>query len=274
MFQVVKKLLLLVLFISLVSILNAQTTEDTLGGKQIEIKADDPSDFFTRAEVFTELQHYSNNVYLDLTTLRAIVKLGKRFTTRIDVPVIYNSASSNAGYKQFGLGDITFRLLGYKFIETPKSAVTGSIEFSLNTAQSPLLGTGKNIIVPVVSYTAVLKPKKILLAFVLQQANSFSGDKARANISFSKLQAILITTWSRKVWSVVAPELYLDYVHGGLSMDLAGRLAYAPVPRINLWAQAGAGLFGDFAGRYIWSTQIGGRYFFMKNTTIKGMKKT
>jgi len=55
-------------------------------------------------------------------------------------------------------------------------------------------------------------------------------------------------------------------------MDLAGRFAYAPVPRINLWAQAGAGLFGDFAGRYIWSTQFGCRYFFMKNTIFKGMK--
>jgi hypothetical protein len=266
-----KKLLLMVLLIAFAGISLAQTPADTLESKIIERKADDPSDFLTRAEVFTEFQHY-NNFNLELTTFRAIAKLGKRFTTRVDIPVNYNSLSTEAGYKQYGLGDITFRLLGYKIIETPKSAVTASVEFSLNTAQSPLLGTGKNLIIPVVSYTAVLKPKRILLSLVLQQANSFSGDEKRGNISFSKLQAILITIWSRKVWTVVAPEFYLDYVHGGLSMDFAGRFAYAPVPRINLWAQAGAGLFGDFVGRYIWSTQIGGRYFFMKNSIFKGMK--
>jgi hypothetical protein len=266
-----KKLFFLVILLPFASILCAQTRADTLNGNIIGKQADDPSDFLTRAEVYTEFQHYKN-FNLELTTFRAIVKLGKRFTTRIDLPVNYNSLTTSAGYKQSGLGDITFRLLGYKLIETPKSAVTASIEVSLNTAQSPLLGTGKNLIIPVVSYTAVLNPKRVLLSLVLQQANSFSGDDKRANISFSKLQSILITFWSRKVWTVVAPELYLDYVHGGLSMDLAGRFAYAPVPRINLWAQAGAGLFGDFAGRYIWSSQIGCRYFFMKNTVLKGMK--
>jgi hypothetical protein len=268
-----KKLLLLALIIAFADISHGQTASDTLGNKIIEKKADDPSDFLTRAELFTEFQHY-RNYDLDLTTFRAILKLGKRFTTRVDIPFNYNSLSTAKTYKQSGLGDITFRLLGYKIIETPKSAVTASIEVSLNTAQSPLLGTGKNLIIPVVSYTAVLNPKRILLSLVLQQANSFSGDEKRGNISFSKLQAILITIWSRKVWTVVAPEFYLDYVHGGLSMDFAGRFAYAPVPRINFWAQSGAGLFGDFAGRYIWSTQIGGRYFIMRNPISKRLKNS
>jgi hypothetical protein len=267
----VKKLFFLLLLLFLSGFVHAQIVGDSLNGKNNPPVADDPADFLTRAEVFTEFQHY-RNFDLELTTFRAIVKLGKRFTTRIDIPVNYNSLSTSAGYKQSGLGDITFRLLGYKILETPKSAITASIEVSLNTAQSPLLGTGKNLLIPVVSYTAVLKPKRILLSLVLQQANSFSGNDSRSTISFSKLQAILITMWSRKVWTVVAPEFYLDYVHGGLSMDFAGRLAYAPVPRINLWAQGGVGLFGDFAGRYIWSTQIGGRYFFMKNRILNNKK--
>ena len=272
LFQDMKKLLLLVLFTPLITLSNAQTTSDTLGGKQNVVAADDPSKFFTRAEVFTELQHYGNNVYLELTTLRAIVKLGKRFTTRLDIPIIYNSFSSEAGNKQFGLGDISFRLLGYKLMERPRSAVTASLEVSLNTAQSPLLGTGKNLVIPVVTYSAVLKEKKLLLAFVFQQVNSFSGDDTREEISFSKLQAILINFWSRRVWTVVAPEWYLDYVHGGVSMNLAGRFAYAPAPRVNLWAQAGAGVFGNFAGRYDWSTNIGCRYFFMRNTILNKKK--
>jgi hypothetical protein len=263
-----KELLFIVILLIPAAISNAQAKADSLRRKQSGAEADDPSMFFTRAEVFTELQHYSHDVYLDITTLRAIVKLGNRFTTRLDIPVVHNSLSSEAGYKQSGLGDISFRLLGYKFIETPKSAVTGSIEISLNTAQSPLLGTGKNIVIPVVTYTVVVKPKKILLAFALQQANSFSGDEIREDISFSKLQVILINTWSRRMWTVLAPEWYFDYVHGGVSMNAPIRLAYAPAPRINLWVQSGAGVFGNLKARYDWSLNVGCRYFFMRNSVF------
>jgi hypothetical protein len=263
-----KKLFFLLVLLLLSGFVQAQIVGDSLNGKNNPPLADDPSLFFTRVEVFSELQHYNNNVYLNQTTIRAIVKLGKRFTTRLDIPLIYNSFVSESGYRQFGYGDISFRLLGYKFIQTPKSAVTGSIELSLNTAQSPLLGTGKNLIIPVVSYTTVLKEKRALLAVVLMQANSFSGDEERKKISFSKLQVIMMNIWSKRIWTVVAPELYLDYVNGGTSMNMEGRVAFAPVPRINFWAQTGVGVFGDFVGRYNWGTEIGSRYFFMRNAIL------
>jgi hypothetical protein len=206
---------------------------------------------------------------LNQTTFRTIVKIGKRFTTRVDVPFVYNSFATPKDYQQFGLSDISFRLLGYKIAQSKKSAVTASIEISLNTAQSPLLGAGKNIILPVVSYTRVLNKKGALFAFIFQEAISFSGDEAREPISFSKLQPILLYTWTRKLWTVVAPELYIDYVHGGASMNLEGRIAYAPVKRINVWAQAGGGIFGDFIARYQWGAEVGFRYFFLRNTIFK-----
>jgi len=180
---------------------------------------------------------------------------------------VYNSFASPAGYSQFGLGDISFRLLGYKFFQSKKSALTASIECSLNTAQSPLLGSGKNILIPMVSYTTTLKEKRVILAFAFQQANSFSGDKSRETVSFSKLQIILINIWSRRVWTVLSPEWYLDYVHGGLSMNLEGKVAYLPAKRINLWAQTGVGMFGDFIARYQWSMEVGCRYFFLRNSS-------
>jgi hypothetical protein len=265
----VKKTYSLLFLVVLSGYLHAQSDGDSLNGKKYPALADDPSLFFTRVEVFNELQHYSNNVYLDQTTVRAIVKLGKRFTTRLDIPLVYNSFGSESGSRQFGYGDISLRLLGYKFIQTPKSAVTGSIEFSLNTAQSSLLGTGKNLIIPVVSYTRVIKEKKALMAVVLMQANSFSGDEDRKKISFSKLQVIMMNIWSKRIWTVVAPEMYLDYINGGTSMNLEGRVAFAPVPRINFWTQTGVGVYGDFVGRFNWSTEIGSRYYFMRSTILK-----
>ena len=254
-------------------ILRAQNTADSIANTEPGTSADDPSQFFTRTELFSEWQHYNRNASeynLNQTTLRTVVKLGKRFTTRLDVPVVYNSFDSPNNFKQFGLGDISFRLLGYKFLQTKKSAITASMEISLNTAQSPLLGTGKNILLPMFTYTTAVMDKRMLLAVVLQEAFSFSGDEAREPLSFTKLQGIMLYSLSRKTWFVVAPEMYLDYVHGGASMNLEARFAYAPVKRVNIWVQAGSGIFGDFVARYQWGGEAGCRYFFLRNTMIKG----
>ena len=271
-----KKLLRLLFLIVHLGTSHAQTSSDTLKKQPIKANADDPSQFFTRVEVFNELQHHNRNgtdFYLNQTVLRTVVKIGKRFTTRIDLPYVYNSINTPANHKQSGIGDISFRLLGYKFFEKPKSAFTASIEISLNTAQSPILGTGKNLLIPVVSYTTLIPKKKMIFSVVLQQANSVSGDEARADISFSKIQAILIKAWSKRFWSVLAPEWFVDYVNGGLSMNLRSRMTYAPAPRINIWITPSAGIFGDFPGRYQWSMDIGGRYFFLRKMDF-GKKKS
>jgi hypothetical protein len=262
-----KTLFFLVILVQLLSISNAQAQSDTVGVNQIA-SADDPSQFLTRLEVFNELQHYTNDIYLNQSIFRTTVKLGNQFTTRLDIPYVFNSISQETN-KQSGLGDISFRLLGYKLIQTPKSAVTASIELSLNTAQSPLLGAGRNLVIPVISYSRVFKEKRILMAFVFQQANSFSGNDSREDISFSKLQAIMINMWSKSIRTVIMPEWYLDYIHGGLSMNMEGRVVLVPKPRFNIWAQAGVGVFGDFVGRYQWSTEIGLRYFLLKNKNFK-----
>jgi hypothetical protein len=242
----------------------AQAAKDTITSHQNGSAAEDPSQFFTRIEFFNELQHHTNNVYLNQTTFRTIVKLGKRFTTRLDIPYIYNSYNSPEGYKQYGLSDISFRLLGYKIISSRKSAVTLSIEMSLNTATSKLVGTGKNMIIPVLSYTKSLKKKGDLVAAIVQQTNSISGDETREDISYTKIQGYYIKTWSKKMWTVVSPIGYIDYIHGGASMTLEGRIVYATAPRSNFWAQAGAGLFGDFLLRYQWMAQLGYRYFLFR----------
>jgi hypothetical protein len=199
------------------------------------------------------------------TILRTILKLGKKFTTRLDIPYVHNSISTPADYDQYGLGDISFRLLGYKFLESKKSALTTSGEVRLNTAASPVLGTGKNLILPVISYTKLMPKHRMLGVIVLQQANSFSGDKNRQTVSFSNIQIILLKYWSKRFWSVVAPSTFIDYVKGGVSMNLEARTMFAPMPRLSFWIQGGIGLFGDFPARYEWAAQAGCRYFLLRD---------
>ncbi|HRI60728.1 MAG TPA: hypothetical protein PK228_13415 [Saprospiraceae bacterium] len=266
-----KKLLLLLCITTSISMAQAQTASDTLKAAQQGAAADDPSQFLTRTEVFSNLQRYDkSDFYLSQTTLRTIVKIGKRFTTRVDIPYVYNSFEPPSKPKQSGLGDISFRLLGYQILQSRKSALTASVEVSLNTAQSPLLGLGKNLFIPVVTYSTMLRKRRNLFAIVLQQVNSFSGDEERKDISFTKIQPILLNVWSRRIWTVVAPEWYIDYKNNGeLSMNVQGRFAFAPTPRINLWVQGGAGVFGDFPGRYQWSAEIGSRYFWLRSMNLK-----
>ena len=256
-----KKLFGLLFTFSLISFVHAQTSSDTLKKNST---ADDPSAFITRLEIFNELQYHDEDFYLNQTVIRTIVKIGNKFTTRLDVPLVHNSLSTPAGYQQFGLGDISFRLLGYQLAKAKKSVITASFEVSLNTAESPLLGLGKNVIIPVITYSKLIPKEKMIFALFLQQANSFSGDEARRTVSFTKVQPILLKFWSQKVWSIIAPSIFIDYVKGGTSMNLETRTVFSPVPRMNLWGQAGAGVFGDFGARYEWSVQVGCRYFLLR----------
>jgi hypothetical protein len=265
-----KKLLFILLLLLQISILYSQNLSDTLKVNQTEGAAgDDPSQFFTRIELFNEIQHYPTDFYLDQTTLRVNVKIGKRFTSRLDIPYVYNSASSNTDYDHFGFGDISIRLLGYQFLQSKKSALTASLEIGFNTARSPILGTGKNMVIPMLTFSHMLKNHKTILAFLFQQAQSFGGYSDRMTLSYSKIQAILIHAWTKRIWTVVAPEFYIDYIYGGLSMNFEARGAYAPTRRINVWAQTGVGVFGDFVARYQWDVEVGCRYYFLRNTGLK-----
>ena len=113
---------------------NCYGQQDTTSGESQRIVAqDDPAQFLTRVEVFNELQHHKTVDYLNVTTVRSVIALGKKFTTRFDVPIVYNSKPVG-DYAQAGIGDISIRLLGYKFKESGKSAILASVEFSLNTS--------------------------------------------------------------------------------------------------------------------------------------------
>jgi hypothetical protein len=263
-----KAIATLLVSLSVVTVLNAQAPSDTLISLPVPrvISADDPSQFISRVEIFNEFQHYdrSGGFNLNQTVLRTVVKLGKRFTTRIDIPYVTNSFQYPQGFNKSGLGDLSFRLLGYNIYQTRRAAVTASVEISLNTAASPAQGTGKNMIIPVISYTGFFKDKKTFMSLVVQQTNSFGGDETRPEFNFTKLQGIILHHWNKKAWTVVAPELFIDYINGGTSMILKGRMAFAPTPRINIWAQVNGGLYGDFISRYNWGAEAGFRYFVIR----------
>ena len=220
---------------------------------------DDPSQVLTRFELFNELQRLQNGEDRNVTTFRSVVGFAKRFTTRIDIPLVYYSGEV-ADYDQFGLGDISVRLLGYKLIDSKSSALLASVEFSFNTAQSPLLGTGKNMIIPVVSYSRLYMKQQTIVALSFQQYYSLWGDDNRKDIAFSKMQFYYLKGWTKKVWTLLLPEVYMDHKTTAFSMDIELSVYYRLSPNLAVWGKGGIGLFGDHPARYDWTTEVGLRY--------------
>jgi hypothetical protein len=221
-------------------------------------------------EIFNELQHRDiGDLYV--TTFRGVIALGKRMTTRLDVPLVYNSVKVQE-QDQFGIGDISVRLLGYKFLESKRAALLASVEFSFNTAQSSLLGTGKNLISPVLTYSWRIPRRRSVVAVSVQQFYSLWGDESRKDIRWTKLQAFFLHAWTQRIWTLLRPETYLDHYSGELSMNLEGSVYYRVSHRFAFWAKGGAGLFGDHPGRYLWTMETGIRYLMMRKESLPFFK--
>ena len=86
------KLACTVLMLQFTFLLAAQSSTDSISSLPVPriVSADDPSQFLSRVEVFNEFQHYdkAGGFNLNQTVVRTIVKLGKRFTTRTDIPFV------------------------------------------------------------------------------------------------------------------------------------------------------------------------------------------
>jgi len=259
-------------FFSIACIKVACAQDTTAEKSQNSIIQEDPTKFFTRVELFNELQRHRNDVFLNATTVRTVIQLGKRFTTRLDVPLVYNSKSV-ADYRQYGFGDISLRLVGFRFAQTKKAALAASVEFSFNTAMSPLLGTGKNVIIPTLFYTQIFRERRIIAALAFQQFNSLWGDESRQKINFSRFQAFFVKGWTKRIWMLLLPELYIDYENPGASMTMEATMFYRLTGHVTLWAKGGAGLFGDHVARYLWTTEAGIRYALVERPGVGRKKK-
>ena len=158
--------------------------------QQSSVAQDDPSQFLTRVEVINELQHHKSIDVLNVTTLRSVIALGKKMTTRFDVPIVYNSTPGTE-YAQYGNRRyFSTPCLGTGCWNPNESGMLASVEFSFNTAQSPLLGTGKNVISPVLAYSWRIPKSKTILAFSFQQFYSLWGDETRRDIQWTKLPGL------------------------------------------------------------------------------------
>ncbi len=247
--------------------LDAHAQQDSTAlANQSGIRLDDPSNVVTRIELFNEYQTRTDGSAVNVTTARGIMAVGKRFTTRIDIPYIH-LPKTNSSEATAGIGDISARLLGYKVLQSRRSAMLASVEMAFPTAQSPLLGFGRYVITPVIAFSTFLPKHKAILAFSYQEYFSFGGDESRAHIRWSRIQMYHIKPWSKRIWTLILPEYYYDYSSGGSSMNVEAAINYRLSNRLAIWLKGGAGLFGDHPARYAWTVEPGLRFLFWRKNS-------
>jgi hypothetical protein len=224
---------------------------------------DDPSNVLTRVEIFNEYQQTTSDRPVNITTFRGIMALGKRFTTRIDIPYVALPTASSPEATA-GLSDISVRLLGYRLLKTRRSAMLASVELSMPTAQSPLLGSGRYVLTPVVAYSTLFPKTKSIVALTYQEFFSFGGDESRQNIRWTRFQLYHIQPWSGRFWTMLLPEYYYDHADGGSSMNVELFGFYRISNAFSCWLKGGAGLFGEHLARYTWTSEVGLRYLILR----------
>ncbi|MBL7846274.1 MAG: hypothetical protein JNL40_02305 [Cyclobacteriaceae bacterium] len=255
---------------SLLTHIAAAQQDSATVAKQTGIRLDDPSNVVTRIELFSEYQTGTDGKAANVTTVRGIMAVGKRFTTRIDIPYLHRPGI-NSTEATSGLGDISARLLGYKVLESKRSAVLASVEMSFPTAQSPFLGFGRYVVTPVIAFSTFFPKQKSIMALTYQEYFSFGGDESRSHIRWARVQLYHIKPWSKRIWTLLLPEYYYDYSTGGSSMNMEVAVNYRVSNQLAIWLKGGAGLFGDHPARYSWTIEPGLRYLIWRKNAVGGI---
>lgn len=240
---------------------------DSTVNQQNGILQDDPSNVFTRVELFNEYQTSTTGDVVNVTTARGIMAIGKRFTTRVEIPYLSLPRTMSTEATS-GIGDVSARLLGYRILKSRSSALLASVEVSFPTAQSPMLGFGRYLITPVVAYSIYLPNRKAVLAFTYQEYFSFGGDESRAHVRWTRMQMYHIRPWSRRIWTLIVPELYYDHSNTGFSMNVEATGYYRTSNRFAVWLKGGAGLFGEHPARYAWTVEVGVRHLIWRRNSL------
>jgi hypothetical protein len=227
------------------------------------IKRLDPTDFKTRAELRYEYQEPQGPGTRQLIVPRFEYAVSKTLGFRFEVPYVVNRPHEPGVPDEEGIGDAMLRA-HYRIMRGPTYALVGAVEVFFDTASEERLGTGKNVVAPLV-FASIDVPQLNSVFFPLaQQFVSVSGSDDRMDINTSLLRTGLLTRWPNRFYTFVEPSLYIDWerdARTGFTLEVElGRLI---TRSIGVWARPGVGLWGDNIPQvYDWNFEVGFRYLF------------
>lgn len=222
----------------------------------------DPTDFKSRLETRYEYQEPRTGGDRQFLVPRYEYAFSKAFALRIEVPYVANHSPQPGVEDQSGMGDILLRP-ALRLHRGEGFAVVAAAEITFDTASDDRLGTGKNVVAPLV-FASFDAPRLNSVVFPFaQQYLSVSGDDDRTDVNTSLLRLGVLTRWPNRFYSFLEPSLYVDWERDqntGATLELEiGRLLNR---QLAIWARPGVGLWGDkLPYLYDWNFEVGFRYF-------------
>lgn len=240
----------------------SQAGTDAANGSESVVKRIDPTDFSTRLEVRNEYQDLQGGG-MNMLVPRLDYAVSKTFSLRLETPIVAADPNTPGNNGESGLGNLLVRT-SYRAARGEGYAVVVAAEFNFNTASKDSLGTGKNVIAPLV-FASLDMPRFHSVFFpFLQHYFTVSGDDARPDVNYTSLKTVWLTRWPDRYYTVVEPHFIIDHEHADrVGLTLEGEFGRFLDRNLALWVRPGVGLHGDNIPLvYNWNFEVGLRYIF------------
>lgn len=196
--------------------------------------------------------------------------MGQRFQVRlksrykslnIDNP---DNAPFNASNVS-GIGDMDLRILYMAYTsKNRKFSLAAGLEATFNLATNDALGTGKNLLSPMLfGVFPGLLGKGSLFAPAYQYVFDIGGDPARANVNRSQIDLYFVWLLAKgKNWLIVDPQIVIDHDTGKVPMlaEVEWGTMIKPVPGASVYIRPGVGFGMDRP--YTWNLEAGLKFIW------------
>ena len=222
-----------------------------------------PTAFGTsRFEIRDEFQDLQGGGTVYMIVPRVDFPANPDLSFRIETPIVFGDPGTPNNDTEAGIGDVLFRG-SYRVARGADYAIVAGSELILNTATNDALGTGKNVIAPLI-FAAIDLPQYHSVVFpFLQHYATLGGDDARRNVHYTRIKSVLLTRWQNLTYTIVEPQVIVDHERAdkvGLTLD--GEIGRFLNHDTAIWTRTGFGLFGDSLPQvYDWKFEVGVRFF-------------
>lgn len=241
----------------------AQSGNEAADGSDSVVKRVDPTDFSSRVEVRNEHRDLQDGGSINLLAPRLDYAVSNAFSLRLEIPIVSAEPNAPDNNGEAGLGDLLVRT-SYRASRGGGYAMVMAADFSFDTASKDSLGTGKNVIAPLVFASLDMARYDSVFFPFLQHYITVSGDHARPDVSYTSIKTVWLTRWPEHYYTVVEPHIIIDHERADrVGLTLEGELGRFLNRNLGVWARPGIGLHGDNMPQvYNWNIEVGFRYIF------------
>ncbi len=158
------------------------------------------TDFNSRVRVRTGYLSLPRDTEIVPTQFSGTYAPSPSVALRLQVPLVY--ADPGNARSEFGLSDMSARVLWRPWTHSKGAAAFVGVEFLLPTASDPVLGTEKYSVAPLAALFLPLRENVFFLA-IYQQLISFAGRDSRADLNILRLRPVLLAQWPRGWWTLL-----------------------------------------------------------------------